>query len=196
MQAAAAGGLPWEKPMTAIATSLTGPVAYAIGLIGIAIAGGAMLWGGELTEFGRRACMIGLVVSVLVFAAPLLRAHSASTRRWCNHAGTDRPREIVIHQSANRPNQILGGDRELVLIAMLTAISLAFSLGSWWGIGLSVAFWVGAVAVLQRMGKADPLLRQIYVRHIRYKAFYPAKSGLAFALRADTEELEVMNATE
>jgi len=91
---------------------------------------------------------------------------------------TDRPREIVIHQSANRPNQILGGDRELVLIAMLTAISLAFSLGSWWGIGLSVAFWVGAVAVLQGMGKADPLLRQIYVRHIRSKAFYPAKSGL------------------
>ena len=70
--AAAGGGLPWEKPMTAIATSLTGPVAYAIGLIGIAIAGGAMLWGGELTEFGRRACMIGLVVSVLVFAAPML----------------------------------------------------------------------------------------------------------------------------
>ena len=71
-QASASGTLPWEAPMTAIATSLTGPVAYAIGLIGIAIAGGAMLWGGELTEFGRRACMIGLVVSVLVFAAPML----------------------------------------------------------------------------------------------------------------------------
>lgn len=72
LHATTAGNLPWEKPMTAIATSLTGPVAYAIGLIGIAIAGGAMLWGGELTEFGRRACMIGLVVSVLVFAAPML----------------------------------------------------------------------------------------------------------------------------
>lgn len=70
--ASAAGRLPWEAPMTAIATSLTGPVAYAIGLIGIAIAGGTMLWGGELTEFGRKACMIGLVVSVLVFAAPML----------------------------------------------------------------------------------------------------------------------------
>jgi type IV secretion system protein TrbD len=91
---------------------------------------------------------------------------------------TDRPREMVIHQSANRPNQILGGDRELVLIAMLTSVSLAFSLGTWWGVGLSVTFWVGAVAVLQRMGKADPLLRHIYIRHIRYKAFYPAKSGL------------------
>src|SRR6202046_5111672 len=72
MQAAAAGNLPWEKPMTAIATSLTGPVAYAIGLIGIAIAGGAILWGGELTEFGRRACKIGLGGWGVVFAAPLL----------------------------------------------------------------------------------------------------------------------------
>jgi type IV secretion system protein VirB2 len=66
------GGLPWESPMHLIAQSLTGPVAYALGLIGIAISGGSMLWGGELTEFGRRAAMIGLVVSVLVFAAPML----------------------------------------------------------------------------------------------------------------------------
>ncbi len=72
LHASATGQLPWERPMQIIATSLTGPVAYAIGLIGIAIAGGTMLWGGELTEFGRRACMIGLVVSVLVFAAPML----------------------------------------------------------------------------------------------------------------------------
>jgi len=90
----------------------------------------------------------------------------------------DRPREVVIHQSANRANQILGGDRELVLVAILTAVSLAFSLATWWGLGLSVAFWVGAVAVLQRMGKADPQLRQVYLRHIRYRPFYPAKSGL------------------
>ena len=46
------------------------------------------------------------------------------------------------------------------------------------GIGVSVAFWIGCVAVLQRMGKADPLLRQIYARHVRYRPFYPAKSGL------------------
>ncbi len=36
------------------------------------MAGGTMLWGGELTELGRRASIIGLVVSVLVFAAPML----------------------------------------------------------------------------------------------------------------------------
>jgi type IV secretory pathway TrbD component len=90
----------------------------------------------------------------------------------------DRPREVTIHQSANRPNQILGGDRELVLLAILMAVSLAFSLATWWGLALSLGFWVVAVGVLQRMGKADPLLRQIYWRHIRYQPFYPAKSGL------------------
>ena len=93
-------------------------------------------------------------------------------------ADVERPREVAIHQSANRPNQILGGDRELVLIAALVAVSLAFSLATWWGIGVSVGFWITSIAVLQRMGKADPMLRQIYVRHIRYRAFYPAKSGL------------------
>jgi type IV secretion system protein VirB3 len=90
----------------------------------------------------------------------------------------DKAREVVIHQCGNRPNQILGGDRELVLISILTAVSLAFSLATWWGLGLSMAFWIGSVAVLQRMGKADPLMRQIYLRHIRYRSFYPAKSGL------------------
>ena len=90
----------------------------------------------------------------------------------------DRPREVVIHQSANRPNQILGGDRELVLLSILIAVSLAFSLASFWGLGLSILFWIGAVGILQRMGKSDPMLRQIYLRHIRYQDFYPAKSGL------------------
>jgi len=72
LHAAAGGNLPWERPMTTIATSLTGPVAYAIGLIGIAIAGGAMLWGGELTEFGRRAWHDRPGGLILVFAAPML----------------------------------------------------------------------------------------------------------------------------
>ena len=33
----------------------------------------------------------------------------------------DTPRETVIHQSANRPNLLLGGDRELVLVMVMMA---------------------------------------------------------------------------
>lgn len=90
----------------------------------------------------------------------------------------DQQREMVIYQSANRPNLLLGGDRELVLVMAMIAGGLGFSLATWWGTGLAVLLWLGSVAALQRMGKADPLLRPVYLRHIRYCAFYSAKSGL------------------
>ena len=90
----------------------------------------------------------------------------------------DKPREIVIHQSCNRHNLLLGCDRELVLFAALLAAMLIFSLVTWWGIVAGVVFWLAGVAVLSRMGKADPMLRQVYIRHVKYRPFYPAKSGL------------------
>src|SRR6185437_12368311 len=90
----------------------------------------------------------------------------------------EKSREVVIHQSANRPNLLLGGDRDLVLVMVMIAAGLAFSLASWWGIGLAALLWIASMAALQRMGKADPLLRHVYARHIRYRAFYPSKSGL------------------
>jgi type IV secretory pathway TrbD component len=88
------------------------------------------------------------------------------------------PREIIIHQAANRPNTLLGADRELVLTAIMIAFILGLSLATWWGVIVAALFWVGAVAALQRMGKADPLLRQVYMRHVRYQNWYPAKSGI------------------
>jgi type IV secretion system protein TrbD len=93
----------------------------------------------------------------------------------------EKPRETVIHQSANRPNLLLGGDRDLVVVAIMIAFGLAFSLATWWGIALAIVFWIGAVGALHRMGKADPLLRHIYLRHIRYASFYSAKSGIRAA---------------
>jgi type IV secretion system protein VirB3 len=89
-----------------------------------------------------------------------------------------RPREIAIHQSANRPNTLLGADRELVLLCIMIAFALGLSFATWWGVVVAASFWFGAVGVLQRMGKADPLLRQVFMRHIRYQSWYPAKSGI------------------
>jgi type IV secretion system protein VirB3 len=88
----------------------------------------------------------------------------------------EKPREIIVHQSANRPNLLLGADRELVLLSAMLAASLIFVIASWWGILLGVVLWVVAVAILKRMGKADPMLRQVYIRHVKYQPFYGAKS--------------------
>jgi len=90
----------------------------------------------------------------------------------------DTPRVVPIHQSAHRPAQIRGCDRVLILAALFAAFCLAFSLLTVWGFAVSAALWSGVVAVLRRMGKADPLLRQVYIRHLRYREWYPAKSAV------------------
>jgi type IV secretory pathway VirB2 component (pilin) len=70
--AGTAGALPWEGPLRTIATSLTGPVAFSVALIGIFATGATLVWGGEMNEFARRAALLGLIVAVLVFATNIL----------------------------------------------------------------------------------------------------------------------------
>lgn len=94
-------------------------------------------------------------------------------------ATENKPREIVVHQCCNRPNLLLGGDRDLVVLCALLSAMLAFVVATWWGAISGVALWMFAVGVLNRLGKADPLMRQTYVRHIRYRSFYPAKSRIS-----------------
>jgi type IV secretory pathway TrbD component len=93
-------------------------------------------------------------------------------------AQVDSPREMPFHQSANRPQLLLGGDRELVLVSGVLAAILIFAVMTWWSMVTGLVLWLAAVAVLARMGKVDPLLRPVYIRHVRYRAFYPAKSRL------------------
>jgi type IV secretory pathway TrbD component len=90
----------------------------------------------------------------------------------------DKPREILIHQSCNRHNLLLGCDRDLLLLSGLLSAMLIFALVTWWGIVAGIVFWIVAVAVLSRMSKADPILRQVYIRHVKYRPFYQAKGGV------------------
>ena len=66
------GGLPWEAPLKKIADSLTGPVALAISLIAFVVAGGTLVFGGELSEFARRAVMVVLAVAFLVLGGQFM----------------------------------------------------------------------------------------------------------------------------
>lgn len=66
----------------------------------------------------------------------------------------------------------------MVLVFAILAAMLVFAVMKWWSVFSGILLWLTAVGVLARMGKADPLLRQVYLRHIRYRSFYPAKSRL------------------
>lgn len=68
------GGLPWEGPLQTLSNSLTGPVAISIALIAIAVAGGVLIWGGEINRFASMAVYIVLVLGLLVMANNVLQA--------------------------------------------------------------------------------------------------------------------------
>lgn len=68
------GNLPWESPLETLQASLTGPVAMAISVMGIAVTGGMLIWGGELNDFTRRVFMLILAISFLVGGAGIMDA--------------------------------------------------------------------------------------------------------------------------
>ena len=76
----------------------------------------------------------------------------------------------------------------MVLLAGLLSAALIFAVATAWAVAVGVAAWVFAVAALSRMAKVDPLLRHVYVRHVRYARYYPARSGV------EAEVMEVAKA--
>ncbi|HEY6925247.1 MAG TPA: TrbC/VirB2 family protein [Steroidobacteraceae bacterium] len=60
--------LPWEGPLNSLKESLTGPVARAIGVIALAVTGGMLAFGGELSDFTKRILMVVLALSVMLLA--------------------------------------------------------------------------------------------------------------------------------
>lgn len=64
--------LPWEGGLTAIVASFTGPVAYAVSVLGIIIGIGILIFGNDLNAFGRTIVFLILAASVIVTAANTL----------------------------------------------------------------------------------------------------------------------------
>ncbi|NMG41426.1 conjugal transfer protein TrbD [Chelativorans sp. ZYF759] len=77
-----------------------------------------------------------------------------------------------IHRALSRPNHLMGADRELVLLTGLAAIILIFVVLTWFSALFGIAIWIAVVAALRMMAKADPMMRQIYLRHIGYLPTY------------------------
>ena len=72
------GGLPWEGPLQQIQQSITGPVAGFIALAAVAVAGGMLIFGGELNDFARRLMYVVLVAGILLGATQIVGLFNAS----------------------------------------------------------------------------------------------------------------------
>lgn len=62
------GSLPYESWLVNLRNSVTGPVAFALSVIGIVIAGGVLIFGGDLNGFFRTLIFLTLVMALLVGA--------------------------------------------------------------------------------------------------------------------------------
>ncbi|UES48020.1 TrbC/VirB2 family protein [Roseibium aggregatum] len=76
--ASGGGSLPWEGPLQQIQASINGPVAGAVGLIAVAIAGAMLIFGGELNDFARRLAYVVLVLGVLLGASTIVGLFGSS----------------------------------------------------------------------------------------------------------------------
>lgn len=64
----AGGALPYETWLVSLRNSVTGPVAFTLSIVGIVVAGGILIFGGELNAFFRTLIFIVLVMALLVGA--------------------------------------------------------------------------------------------------------------------------------
>lgn len=85
-------------------------------------------------------------------------------------------RAIPIHRAVHRENLFMGGDRELVMFSGLLAGALVFSAQEIRATIFGIVLWFGALFALRLMAKADPKLRHVYLRHRRYKPYYPPRA--------------------
>jgi|CEGE01.1.fsa_nt_gi type IV secretion system protein VirB3 len=92
-------------------------------------------------------------------------------------------RHIPIHRALNRPDLMAGCERELLLLTGLITLTLVVVALNTVAAITGVIIWTACVAGLRAMAKADPYMSKVYLRHIKYKAFYPAHST-PFALGA------------
>ena len=81
---------------------------------------------------------------------------------------------LPVYRALLRPNLLLGCERELFLTTgLITVILVVVAMDLIAGIA-GMGLWGAGVAGLRAMAKADPVLSRVYVRHIRYRDFYPA----------------------
>lgn len=83
---------------------------------------------------------------------------------------------VVLHESLNRPRLLLGGERELMLMLFVVVGVFVFSLHQLWAAAVGVVLWIVGYWALTAAAKYDPMLSRTGARHLRQRAYYPARA--------------------
>ncbi|MGD9887864.1 MAG: conjugal transfer protein TrbD [Halothiobacillaceae bacterium] len=86
-------------------------------------------------------------------------------------------RTIPIHTAFNRAHLLLGAERELALLSFLIVALVVISGMNPLSFITGALLWSVMIGIVIRMAKADTMLSKVYLKHIKYRDYYPAKSG-------------------
>jgi type IV secretory pathway TrbD component len=87
-------------------------------------------------------------------------------------------RANAIHQSLVRPVLLAGAERSLAISNWITAAALILGGGlHWYTIGAGAFLLSGGHWLLTQAAKFDPQLSRVYLRHIGYQDYYPARTS-------------------
>lgn len=85
-------------------------------------------------------------------------------------------RSTPFHRALHRPQTVMGGERELTLFSMLIAGGLIVSGMNLVQAVVGTALWFICLHFLRQMAKVDPNMSKVYIRHLQYGTYYPARS--------------------
>lgn len=85
-------------------------------------------------------------------------------------------RRTPFRRVLHRPKLFLGGERELTLSTAIVALALAVTGQNLVALGVAALLWSGCIGVFRVMAKADPQMSKVYLRQLRYRGYYPARS--------------------
>ena len=91
----------------------------------------------------------------------------------------DEPRRASIHPSLTRPLLLGGAERELVLVNATIIAALIFGVGFHLAsVTVAIVFATIGHWALTRVARHDPQMSRIYIRHVRYQEYYPARASV------------------
>jgi len=89
-------------------------------------------------------------------------------------------RVSAIHRSFTQPILLAGAERPLAIANWITAAALIFGGGlHWYTVAMGTFLLTLGHWALVQAAKFDPQLSQVYVRHIRYQDYYPARAPIS-----------------
>jgi type IV secretory pathway TrbD component len=91
-------------------------------------------------------------------------------------------RRTSIHRALHRPNLVMGGERELVLVTAIVCAGVAVSALNAVAIAAGLGVWLVFIGLFRMMAKADPYMSKVYWRQLAYGPHYPARSCAALDL--------------